>query len=100
MTPIHKTIAVVFSWGAVRVTPFLASIILHPFGKCFTKFHPTDIFHQVCKGRMYHPPLKMYFKGGEVRKKKCIYRPPKIDSPGPPLNTLFDRGVSEKYIKI
>ena len=46
----HDTIFMGPRWassGFVRVRRFLACIILHPFGKCFTKFHPTDMFHQV-----------------------------------------------------
>ena len=46
----HDTIFMGPRWASsrfVRVRPFLACIILHLFGKCFTKFHPTDMFHQV-----------------------------------------------------
>ena len=44
-----------------------------------------------------HPPLKMYFRGGRGQVKKNTFTVlQEFDSPGPPLNTLFDRWV---YVK-
>ena len=45
---------------------------------------------------LYHPPLKMYFRGERSGKKNTFTVLQEFDSPGPPLNTLFDRWV---YVK-
>ena len=58
--------------------------------------------HQICIDHTWwivdlcyhHPPLKMYFRGGEVRSKKYIYRSPRIWFPRtPPKYIIWPVGV-------